>query len=320
MPTYFLTVFSLKKWAVKRIDKIRRGFLWKGADCANGGHCLVNWNTVKRPKNLGGLGVLDLDLFSRALRQRWLWYEWTDPARPWTGMEVPCNEVDKQFFRASTCVTIGNGRRAKFWESAWLDGRAPRDIAPNLYKLAWRKNLTVCEELQNGNWTRGLWRMTTADEMVELVVLGNRLLEIQLNDQKDAIRSRWTADGKFTARSAHRPQFIGSYSTFDNTTIWQAKVEGKHHFFFHGCWCSARYYPLTNFWRGTGPVMRCVHCVIKCMKWLLISFCTVFMRKKYGYKCHRQQKACCRSLYLRSHWRPGGTHLSKGEEKSSSSE
>lgn len=27
MPTYFLTVFHLKKWAMKRIDKIRRGFL-----------------------------------------------------------------------------------------------------------------------------------------------------------------------------------------------------------------------------------------------------------------------------------------------------
>lgn len=32
IPTYFLTVFSLQKWAVKRLDKIRRGFLWKGAE------------------------------------------------------------------------------------------------------------------------------------------------------------------------------------------------------------------------------------------------------------------------------------------------
>jgi hypothetical protein len=29
MPVYFLSVFPLKKWAVKRVDKLRRSFLWK---------------------------------------------------------------------------------------------------------------------------------------------------------------------------------------------------------------------------------------------------------------------------------------------------
>jgi hypothetical protein len=42
MPTYHLTVFPLAAWARRKIDKIRRSFLWKGEDNANGGHCLVN--------------------------------------------------------------------------------------------------------------------------------------------------------------------------------------------------------------------------------------------------------------------------------------
>ena len=46
MPTYHLTIFPLATWARKQIDKIRRSFLWKGDDNANGGHCLVNWPTV----------------------------------------------------------------------------------------------------------------------------------------------------------------------------------------------------------------------------------------------------------------------------------
>ena len=73
VPIYFLTVFALRKWALKKIDRLRRGLLWRGAEQANGGHCLVNWKQVLLPKELGGLGVLDLDCFGRALILRWLW-------------------------------------------------------------------------------------------------------------------------------------------------------------------------------------------------------------------------------------------------------
>jgi hypothetical protein len=41
---------------------------------------------------------------------------------------VPCSEVDKQLFRASTIVTVGIGKRASFWDSPWLGGHAPRVI------------------------------------------------------------------------------------------------------------------------------------------------------------------------------------------------
>jgi hypothetical protein len=89
IPTYFLTVFAPKKWAIKRIDKLHRGFLWKGSEVASGGHCLVRWKNVRKPKSVGGLGVLDLERFSRALRLRWLWFQWTEPNRPWVGTDPP---------------------------------------------------------------------------------------------------------------------------------------------------------------------------------------------------------------------------------------
>jgi len=118
IPVHFLTVFAINKWAIKRIDKIRRSFLWKGSAEANGGHCLVRWAKVMRPKKFGGLGVLDLELFGRALRLRWLWLEWTDQERPWVGTTVPCDAMDRQLFRISTVVTIGDGCKASFWHSS----------------------------------------------------------------------------------------------------------------------------------------------------------------------------------------------------------
>jgi hypothetical protein len=72
---YYMTAFPLSKWAIRKIDKIRRHFLWQGSDETRRGHCLVNWKRVQRPKKLGGLGILDLSRFNTALRLRWKWYQ-----------------------------------------------------------------------------------------------------------------------------------------------------------------------------------------------------------------------------------------------------
>jgi hypothetical protein len=84
LPTYFLTMFAPKEWLIQKLDKLRRGFLWSGTERASGGggQCLVRWTNVKSPKSVGGLGVLDLAIFSRALRLRWLWFQFTDHEWP----------------------------------------------------------------------------------------------------------------------------------------------------------------------------------------------------------------------------------------------
>jgi hypothetical protein len=44
---YHMSVFQLSKWAIRRIDKIRRNFLWRGSEEARGGHCMVSWRRVQ---------------------------------------------------------------------------------------------------------------------------------------------------------------------------------------------------------------------------------------------------------------------------------
>jgi hypothetical protein len=67
-----------------------------------------------RPNDLGGSGIHDLKQFGRTLRQRWFWYQWKDDAKPWQGLALPCDEIDKALFRASTDITIGDGKKALF--------------------------------------------------------------------------------------------------------------------------------------------------------------------------------------------------------------
>lgn len=62
--------------------------------------------------------MLDLDIFSRALRMRWLWFEWTDRDRPWVGAELPVSELDRLLFRISTVVTVGGWKEGRVLEFA----------------------------------------------------------------------------------------------------------------------------------------------------------------------------------------------------------
>jgi hypothetical protein len=66
-----MIALDLPSWAIKAIERILKGFLWKGRKEANGGHCLLAWPKVTRPKELGGLNLFDIRRLSLALRARW---------------------------------------------------------------------------------------------------------------------------------------------------------------------------------------------------------------------------------------------------------
>jgi hypothetical protein len=167
MVIYHLPVFKLPKWIIRRIEKIKRGFLWMKPGAAPGSrpHSLVNWSTVCRPKELGGLGIFDIEKFGRALRLRWPWYAWADQARPWQGMTLPCDATDMELFMASTDITIGDGAKCLFWLDRWMPGGAPKLQYPELFAIASRKSRTVLKELQDRNWLRSLFRLSTATEL-----------------------------------------------------------------------------------------------------------------------------------------------------------
>ena len=147
------------------------------------------------------------------------------------GSAPPCDEVDKQLFRVSTIVFLGDGNKASFWNCSWLNGLAPRDIAPGLYKLAWRKNRTVKEDITDQQWTRGLWRMDSFELMAQFIVLWDAVQQIQLTDRPDEIVWRWSANGTYTSKSAYLAQMRGTFCNFDAQAIWHAPTEGKHRFF-----------------------------------------------------------------------------------------
>ena len=92
---YHITPLELPVEVRKKIDSLRRAYLWAGCDKVTGGKCKVNWELFCKPKIFGGLGILNLEKFATALRLRWLWYEWADPPKTWAGTGTPCNDDDR---------------------------------------------------------------------------------------------------------------------------------------------------------------------------------------------------------------------------------
>jgi hypothetical protein len=179
--TYFLTIFKPDPWLSKKFNSLRRSFLWAPEeDQVSGGKCLVSWKKICAPVRYGGLGIKDMEAYSRALRLRWEWFRWTEQSRPWVGTETPCDQSDRDLFAACTTIDVRNGETARFWTDRWLHGQAPQHVAPLCFSLAVRKKLTVKQALDRGQWMGGLQRMTTEEQLTQFARLWTMLQHINL--------------------------------------------------------------------------------------------------------------------------------------------
>jgi hypothetical protein len=61
----------------------------------------------------------------------------------------PCSEEDMNILFADTTFTLGNGKKTPFWLATWLNGRAPKDIAPKIFEFSKRMNWMVSQALTN---------------------------------------------------------------------------------------------------------------------------------------------------------------------------
>lgn len=111
---YHITTLVIPVEVLQAIHKIRGAFIWAGSDKISGGKCKINWKSVCRSMNLGGLRILHLAKFARALRLRWPWLEWIAAERTWVGTGNPCDEEDMDLFHALTKVEVGGGSKPSF--------------------------------------------------------------------------------------------------------------------------------------------------------------------------------------------------------------
>jgi len=67
-----MSLFPISTSVIKRLDNIRRSFLWQGNKEKKGIY-LVKWKALTVSNKKGGLGLKDLKFQNKALKIKWLW-------------------------------------------------------------------------------------------------------------------------------------------------------------------------------------------------------------------------------------------------------
>ncbi|CAL4994550.1 unnamed protein product [Urochloa decumbens] len=248
MVIYPAIALSLSPWAIRIIDRLRKAFLWKGTEVVSGGHCLVAWPTVCTPQEYGGLGILNLKLMGIALQLRWMWLSKTEPSRPGSNLPTSRNRCMEAMFDASLVIEVKNGQSVLFWKDKWINGHSLSSIAPALVQAVparVRNTRMVCDALSNKRWVRDIRGGLSVQAILDYLTVWRMMTGIQLQDEPDIFRWRWSTDGKYSASSTYKAFFHGLTLQSGAKQLWKVKAPGRCKFFFwlvlHGrCWTSER--------------------------------------------------------------------------------
>ena len=248
MLVYLVMAMDLPPWALKAIDKIRRGFLWKGRKDVNGGHCLLAWPKVARPQELGGLGISSLQQLGWALRMRWLWLQKTEPDKPWASFAIQVHPAVHSFFSIAIKSEVGNGRNTLFWTDRWLHGQRLDDLVPNLFGAisSRARKRTVQDALTDQRWVRDIRGALSLAVLREYLALWDLLSNFVLHpDIEDTHVWKFSPSGKYSAKSAYESLFIGATSFRPWERIWKSWAPNKCKFFMwlaahNRCWTADR--------------------------------------------------------------------------------
>lgn len=247
IPVHVSIVLCLSPWAIREIDRRRRAFLWSGSETVAGGRCRVAWTIVSRPRELGGLGIIDLTRMGQAFRVRWLWKRRSgQPA--WQALPEKHESMVEAIFKAGSRWILGDGKSILFWLDPWLGTESLMDSAPHLFSVIKRRARTksVSAALHLRAWVRDIAGGLTGPVLLDYLKVWELTDNIQLDvGQPDSVRWIWTVDGVYSATSAYRSLFLGSSRPLSAKQLWKVRASPKvKHFFWlalHGrCWTAQR--------------------------------------------------------------------------------
>ncbi|CAN1809470.1 Putative ribonuclease H protein At1g65750 [Linum perenne] len=191
LPTYAMQTTLLPAEICEIIDRKIRSFIWGARDGERKLH-LVNWETVCKPKNQGGLGLRSARELNMAYLMKLTWSVLKKPSELWAQvlttkyMKRTINGLEPkktkrwsscwrginaswEVFRGGLSWGIRNGRTTNFWKERWLDdGSVIEDSVTPPFGHGTRVIADYCNP--TGEWNIDLLASLLPSQILQAVV------------------------------------------------------------------------------------------------------------------------------------------------------
>ncbi|KAL9681272.1 hypothetical protein QQ045_013054 [Rhodiola kirilowii] len=201
LPLYYASLYKIPNSVAQEMEKIQRQFLWGGLEGRRKLH-YVKWETVKRPKKFGELGIQSLVEKNVAMLTKWWWQLISGKGGLWRRMIIDKygfkgllepsrvllnprrlsnswknilaalkgNDEVGVAFREGVKLKLGKGNELSFWEDAWAGEKSFKVDGRWHWNIKFRRVLYQWEEVLRAELMEGLDHLQLKEETDDRVV------------------------------------------------------------------------------------------------------------------------------------------------------
>lgn len=223
MPIYFL---CRPVGIIKQLERIMRQCLWRG-NSDNPNQSLLAWPLVCKPKEYGGMGILNLAIQNKALLSKHLSKFYNKANIPWVSLiwssyydgvvphaTILCGsfwwkDIMKlnETFRLHSQIQINMGDSALFWHDAWifLGTAIPlKERFPRLFSFVLDDKLSLNDFISNQDPAALFFLPLSNEAMLEFQDIQIGLLSLNRNNEAPDTWSWIPGKGIFSAKSYYK--------------------------------------------------------------------------------------------------------------------
>jgi predicted secreted Zn-dependent protease len=253
LPVFMMSFFRIPKGVREKLDYYRSRFFWQ-CDEHKRKYRLARWGILHKPKCIGGLGIIDLELQNKCLLSKWI-FKFLNEEGMWqqilkrkylkdkTFSQVERRKGDSHFWSSlmdvkNLCLERGgfnvkNGTQTRFWEYLWIGQETLMKRFSSLYNLVRKKNASVAQVLSTTPLNVSFRRALVGENWTKWLQLVGSILNVQLCEQEDSFI--WSTSKYFSVKAMYKDLVVGSVS-HPKLEAWKAKIPLKTKIFLWFLW------------------------------------------------------------------------------------
>jgi len=210
---------------------------------------MASWDMLSRPKDQGGLGIINTKIMNECLLTKWIWKIFKQPDEVWYKLLKAKYMRHKSFFNSKSrgasqfwqglhkvkhlfkwgaIHKVRDGSQTFFWLDTWL-GDSPLKIQyPTLYSISRDPNAMVADIYYGGEWTIDFRRSLSSTEALEHDHLLSLLQTFHINSS-ECDEVEWSLDKSkgFSTKSLYTFITHRGVCMRNSDNFWRTKLPLK---------------------------------------------------------------------------------------------